>query len=87
MSEVKNNSNIQPGDIVEFVILQSQRNGKYSACNVVKIGETQTTRPERLTRVKVDECGPRVVVIRNPKGPDGTKGFKDLRALNEAIGM
>lgn len=86
MSEVKNNSNLQPGDIVEFVILQSQRNGKYSACNVVKIGEAQITRPERLTRVKVEECGPRVVVIRNPKGPDGTKGFKDLRALNDAIG-
>jgi hypothetical protein len=28
-----------------------------------------------LTRVKVEESGPKVVVIRNPRGPDGTKGF------------
>lgn len=76
MSEVKgNNTNIQPGDLVEFVILHSQRSGKYSACNIVKIGETQAVRPERLTRVKVEECGPRVIVIRNPRGPDGSKGF------------
>jgi cold shock CspA family protein len=76
MSEVKgNNTNIQPGDVVEFVIIHSQRSGKYSACNIVKIGETQAVRPERLTRVKVEESGPKVVVIRNPRGPDGTKGF------------
>ena len=75
MSEVKGNTNLQSGDIVEFVIVQSQRSGKYSACNVVKIGESQIVRPERVTRVKVDESGPRVVVLRPPKGPDGSKGF------------
>ncbi|CAG2111875.1 unnamed protein product [Medioppia subpectinata] len=79
MSEVKNNSNLAPGDSVEFVILHSQRTGKSSACNIVKIGETQTARPERLTRVKVEDSGPRVVVIRNPRGPDGTNGFKNGR--------
>jgi len=76
---VKNNSNLAPGDSVEFVVLHSQRTGKYSDCNIVKIGETQTARPERLTRVKVEETGPRVVVIRNPRGPDGTNGFKLCR--------
>lgn len=38
MSEVRGNpSDLQPGDAVEFVMLTNQRNGKCSACNVVKI--------------------------------------------------
>lgn len=38
MSEVRGeSSNLNPGDVVEFVIVQNQRNGKYSACSVVKL--------------------------------------------------
>lgn len=54
-----------------------QRNGKNSACNVVKIADG--SRPERLlSRLKlnsIDESVPRVTVLRSPKGPDGSKGF------------
>lgn len=38
MSEVKSTGALNPGDIVEFVIVHHQRSNKYSACNVVKIG-------------------------------------------------
>lgn len=38
MSEVRGNpSDLQPGDTVEFVMLTNPRNGKSSACNVVRI--------------------------------------------------
>lgn len=38
MSEVRGNpAELQPGDCVEFVMLTNPRNGKSSACNVVKI--------------------------------------------------
>lgn len=37
MSEVKDNVNLQVGDQVEFVLVTNQRNGKSSACNVVKV--------------------------------------------------
>lgn len=39
-------------------------------------------RPERLIcRLKSvgDDIGPKMVVIRQPRGPDGTKGFKQPR--------
>lgn len=56
-----------------------QRNGKSSGCNVVKISDGSAVRMERLpSRLKVtsfEETGPRIIIIRSPKGPDGTKGF------------
>ncbi|GAB0096270.1 cold shock domain-containing protein E1 [Sergentomyia squamirostris] len=80
MSEVQGNSNsLHQGDTVEFSIVTNQRNGKSSACNVVKLVDNTQARPERLlSRLKVnsvDETVPRLMVIRPPKGPDGTKGF------------
>lgn len=75
MTEVHDSAVIQPGDEVEFVLVQNQRNGKYSACSLRKI--TDKRRPERLSRLKSisDDSGFRVETTRNPKGPDGTKGF------------
>ncbi|ELU07507.1 hypothetical protein CAPTEDRAFT_158253 [Capitella teleta] len=82
MTEVHDGAEIAPGDEVEFVVVQNQRNQKYSAVSLRKISATQ--RPERLiSRLKSvgDESGPRVQVIRPPLGPDGTKGFSRPRAL------
>ncbi|XP_071115411.1 cold shock domain-containing protein E1-like isoform X1 [Haliotis cracherodii] len=76
MTEVHDGAEIQPGDEVEFVVVQNQRNGKYSACSLRKITDRQ--RPERLiSRLKSmsDEVGQRMMIIRAPKGPDNTKGF------------
>nr|XP_006811185.1 PREDICTED: cold shock domain-containing protein E1-like [Saccoglossus kowalevskii] len=39
MSEVQEGTELQPGDEVEFVIVQNQRSGKYSACNVRRISD------------------------------------------------
>lgn len=92
MSEVKGGINLQPGDKVEFVVVHHQRTGKYSACRVVKIGESQPTqRPERLiSRLRsISHNGnhPRVVAVRLPKGPDGTNGFKIPRRVAEDTQM
>lgn len=86
MSEVKGGISLQPGDKVEFVVVHHQRTGKYSACRVVKIGESQPAqRPERLiSRLRsISSNGnhPRVVAVRLPKGPDGTNGFKTPRCI------
>lgn len=44
------------------------------------IKRRETQRPDwlaaRLRTMSVDENGPRFYVLRQPKGPDGTKGFK-----------
>lgn len=85
MSEVRDNVTLQPGDQVEFVIVQKQRNGKVSACNVVRVSEIP--RPERLISrlrtVSSDDSGPRIQVVRQPRGPDGSDGFKQQRELRE----
>lgn len=81
MTEVHDGIEVQTGDEVEFVVVQNQRNGKYSACSLRKITDRQ--RPERLLSrmksIKEDMTGPRVVAVRQPKGPDGTNGFKEPR--------
>ncbi|XP_014663991.1 PREDICTED: cold shock domain-containing protein E1-like isoform X2 [Priapulus caudatus] len=79
MSEVGGGTELQAGDIVEFVVIQNQRSGKTSACSIRKISDAQAPRPERLlSRLKsisLDETQPRVVVTRQPRAPDGTQGF------------
>ncbi|XP_073944645.1 RNA-binding protein Unr-like [Choristoneura fumiferana] len=51
MSEVRGNpAELQPGDTVEFVMLTNPRNGKSSACNVVKVGNKSAVRPAASVR-------------------------------------
>lgn len=81
MSEVEGNTAVEPGDEVEFVILQNLRSRKFSATSVRKLSESQRPEHLRLSRLKSlsvneDERGFRLVVIRPPKGPEGSsKGF------------
>ncbi len=52
----------------------------FHACHIFIYSERQ--RPERLiSRLKStgDDMSPKVVVIRQPRGPDGSKGFKQPR--------
>ncbi|XP_067012520.2 RNA-binding protein Unr isoform X2 [Anabrus simplex] len=85
MSEVKDGATLQQGDQVEFVLVTNQRTGKSSACNVVKVSDApKQERPERLISrlrtISVDDAGPKLTVTRQPRGPDGTKGFdSDMR--------
>lgn len=51
-----------------------------------------TVRPERLlARLKInqssDESGPRLIILRAPKGPDGSKGFAAHHRLLRVPGM
>ncbi|XP_026315559.1 cold shock domain-containing protein E1 isoform X1 [Hyposmocoma kahamanoa] len=97
MSEVRGNpSDLQPGDTVEFVMLTNPRNGKSSACNVVKVSSKSTTvvktreRPERLLArlrtASLEESGaPRVITVRPPRGPDGSRGFRPRRPLTDLL--
>ncbi|XP_061723001.1 cold shock domain-containing protein E1 [Cydia pomonella] len=97
MSEVRGNpAELQPGDTVEFVMLTNPRNGKSSACNVVKVSSGKTgakPRPERPERLlarlrtaSLEESGaPRVIVLRGPRGPDGSRGFRPRRPIAELL--
>lgn len=76
---------------VFFSFINLQRNGKSSACNVVKISENVAPRPDRLlSRLKlnnsIDESVPRLIVIRSPKGPEG-KGFSSAYRQPRIVGM
>ncbi|XP_036344744.1 cold shock domain-containing protein E1-like, partial [Rhagoletis pomonella] len=74
MSEVQGNAvALHPGDTVEFSVVTNQRNGKSSACTVLKIND----RPDRLiSRLKLnaDDTVPRLIITRAPRGPQ-SKGF------------
>ncbi|XP_013112938.2 cold shock domain-containing protein E1 isoform X2 [Stomoxys calcitrans] len=85
MSEVQGNAvSLHPGDTVEFSVVTNQRNGKSSACNVLKIND----RPDRLiSRLKLtDDTLPRLIVIRAPKGPQ-PKGFLTQARLPRIPGI
>ncbi|CAH2985121.1 unnamed protein product [Chilo suppressalis] len=107
MSEVRGGAaDLQPGDTVEFVMLTNVRNGKSSACNVVRVGRGSAgggggggggaagersagERPERLLArlrtASLEDAAPRVVVLRPPRGPDGSRGFRPRRPLQELL--
>ncbi|XP_053971137.1 cold shock domain-containing protein E1 [Hylaeus anthracinus] len=84
MSEVRDHAILQPGDQVEFVLITNQRTGKSSACNVTRLSDAVQQRPERLiSRLRttsVEDTGPKLTVVRQPKGPDGTRGFSQERS-------
>uniref|UniRef100_A0A3P8YFG1 CSD domain-containing protein n=1 Tax=Esox lucius TaxID=8010 RepID=A0A3P8YFG1_ESOLU len=70
------------GDEVEFSVILNQRTGKCSACNVRRVSEgpkpVATPRPDRLVnRLKSitldDVSAPRLVIVRQPRGPDNSK--------------
>ena len=74
-------SDVHVGDEVEFVIVTQHRTPKRpQAINVKKTGITR--RPERLSRRSLQttrnqqSASSLVDIIREPRGPDGSKGFK-----------
>jgi cold shock CspA family protein len=84
-SEVESNESLSEGDEVEFVVITNKRTGKHSACCVRKLSSSK--RPERLiSKLKAmnledaARSGRKIVVLRQPKGPDGSKGFAAKRA-------
>ncbi|XP_056117075.1 cold shock domain-containing protein E1 isoform X1 [Rhinichthys klamathensis goyatoka] len=92
VKEVQDGLELQAGDEVEFSVILNQRTGKCSACNVRRVSEgpkpIATPRPDRLVnRLKSitldDTNAPRLVIIRQPRGPDNSKGFSVERKLRQ----
>lgn len=84
-SEIENDAfSIKAGDTVEFCIIQNTRNGKLSASKITIVSERQ--RPERLVRRSLglngDDQTLKFMTIRQPTGPDNTRGFTHQRALD-----
>ncbi|KAG7226859.1 hypothetical protein INR49_022154, partial [Caranx melampygus] len=82
VKEVQDGLELQTGDEVEFSVVLNQRTGKCSACNVRRVSEgpkpVVTPRPDRLVnRLKSitldDASAPRLVIVRQPRGPDNSK--------------
>ncbi|KAM4610741.1 cold shock domain-containing protein E1 isoform 2-T2 [Polymixia lowei] len=92
VKEVQDGLELQTGDEVEFSVILNQRTGKCSACNVRRVSEgpkpVMTPRPDRLVnRLKSitldDASAPRLVIIRQPRGPDNSKGFNVERKTRQ----
>ncbi|XP_069489508.1 cold shock domain-containing protein E1 isoform X2 [Ambystoma mexicanum] len=93
VKEVQDGIELQAGDEVEFSVILNQRTGKCSACNVWRVCEgpkaVAAPRPDRLVnRLKSitldDASAPRLMVLRQPKGPDDTNGFGIERKIRQA---
>ncbi|XP_058859481.1 cold shock domain-containing protein E1 isoform X9 [Acipenser ruthenus] len=93
VKEVQDGVELQAGDEVEFSVVLNQRTGKCSACNVRRVSEgpkpVSTPRPDRLVnRLKSitldDSSAPRLVILRQPRGPDNSKGFSVERKIRQA---
>ncbi|XP_041860807.1 cold shock domain-containing protein E1 isoform X4 [Melanotaenia boesemani] len=92
VKEVQDGLELQTGDEVEFSVVLNQRTGKCSACNVRRVSEGSkpvvTPRPDRLVnRLKSitldDASAPRLVIVRQPRGPDSSKGFSVERKTRQ----
>ncbi|XP_032376025.1 cold shock domain-containing protein E1 isoform X12 [Etheostoma spectabile] len=92
VKEVQDGLELQTGDEVEFSVVLNQRTGKCSACNVRRVSEgpkqVATPRPDRLVnRLKSitldDASAPRLMIVRQPRGPDNSKGFNVERKTRQ----
>uniref|UniRef100_A0A7M4FBE2 Cold shock domain-containing protein E1 n=1 Tax=Crocodylus porosus TaxID=8502 RepID=A0A7M4FBE2_CROPO len=93
VKEVQDGVELQAGDEVEFSVILNQRTGKCSACNVWRVCEgakaVAAPRPDRLVNrlksINVDDASaPRLTVLRQPRGPDNSKGFGAERKIRQA---
>ncbi|XP_077151094.1 cold shock domain-containing protein E1 isoform X5 [Ranitomeya variabilis] len=93
VKEIQDGVELQAGDEVEFSVILNQRTGKCSGCNVTLISKgpelVAAPRPDRLvSRLKSitldDASAPRLMVVRQPRGPDNTKGFDIERKIRQA---
>ncbi|KAM6925614.1 cold shock domain-containing protein E1 isoform 1-T1 [Xenentodon cancila] len=92
VKEVQDGLELQAGDEVEFSVVLNQRTGKCSACNVRRVSEgpkpVATPRPDRLVNrlksITLDDANaPRLVIVRQPRGPDNSKGFSVERKTRQ----
>jgi cold shock CspA family protein len=87
VSEVEDGKSVKVGDRVEFSLSFSQKAKKNCAVNL-KILSHGYLSPRKTERVRVkenDDLNARVSVLRQPLGPDGTKGFNLKRTLENCV--
>lgn len=64
---------------VNLLSVVNRFNIAYNYINITSLYSDVKARPERLISrlrtVSLDEAGPRLMVVRQPKGPDGSPGF------------
>uniref|UniRef100_A0A2K6LY49 Cold shock domain-containing protein E1 n=1 Tax=Rhinopithecus bieti TaxID=61621 RepID=A0A2K6LY49_RHIBE len=93
VKEVQDGIELQAGDEVEFSVILNQRTGKCSACNVWRVCEgpkaVAAPRPDRLVsllkNITLDDASaPRLLVLRQPRGPDNSMGFGAERKIRQA---
>uniref|UniRef100_A0A7N8XXK5 Cold shock domain containing E1 n=1 Tax=Mastacembelus armatus TaxID=205130 RepID=A0A7N8XXK5_9TELE len=88
VKEVQDGLELQAGDEVEFSVVLNQRTGKCSLCQIEGPKPVVTPRPDRLVnRLKSitldDASAPRLVIVRQPRGPDNSKGFSVERKTRQ----
>lgn len=81
-TEIRNdNMKIKCGDKVDFYLVKNKKFDKIYAIDINKAEEmngstlTMTDRTLFKSFNKLSGNGPKVIIIRQPKAPDGTKGF------------
>lgn len=81
-SEVTGSPRLKVGDLVDFYLVDNKKSDKCYAIDITKLEDHSNSASEerplfknlQMAKDKL-ETGPKVIVIRQPKAPDGSKGF------------
>ena len=85
--EIRANVQIKSGDRVDFYLIKNKKTEKFYAIDIDKLEESanpNSTDRKMLSFIKHnhEQNGPKVIAIRQPKAPDGTKGFSNYSTTN-----
>ncbi|XP_065063770.1 cold shock domain-containing protein E1-like [Rhopilema esculentum] len=80
---VDEETDLQAGDSVEFVIVKSHKNAKQSAIQIRKIPGESNSKPPIRKRLSLPPASKTFYVIRQPSLPDGTLGFHERKQTSE----
>lgn len=78
-AEVPASTKLKVGDIVDFYLVKNRKTGKTYAIDINKLSSSTKSISSEMSTFKSNikiENGPKIIVIRQPKAPDGSKGFK-----------
>lgn len=87
-AEIRSNVKIKFGDKVDFLLVKNKKTEKFYAIDINRLDENQFTSNGGSTAtdrqfirnfiINKETNGPKVIAIRQPKAPDGTKGFTNM---------
>ncbi|ERE81561.1 cold shock domain-containing protein E1-like protein [Cricetulus griseus] len=93
VKEVQDGIELQAADEAEFSVILNRHTGKSSACNAWRVceGPKAVAAPRsdrlvnRLKNISLDDASaPRLMVLRQPRGPDNSMGFGAERKIRQA---